>query len=87
MLSYTDVVDLLRIPLLGVIPESASVLSASNAGAPVILDGASVAAQAYLDVVRRFTGHDVPLRFLETAKRGFFNRIFGAGSEAAAYAG
>src|SRR5262249_48111323 len=86
MLSYTDVVDLLRIPLVGVIPESPSVLQSSNSGTPVILEPASVAAQAYSDLVHRFTGADVPFRFLQPAKRSFFNRIFG-GSEAAAYAG
>jgi septum site-determining protein MinD len=87
MLSYHDVVDLLRIPLAGVIPESPSVLQSSNAGAPVILDPTSVAAQAYLDLCRRFTGEEVPFRFLEPVKRSFFNRIFGGGGEAAAYAG
>jgi septum site-determining protein MinD len=86
MLSYGDVVDLLRIPLAGVIPESPSVLQSSNAGAPVILDPTSIAAQAYLDLVKRFVGQEVPFRFLEPTKRGFFNRIFGGG-EAAAYAG
>lgn len=87
MLSYNDVVDLLRINLLGVIPESPSVLQSSNSGTPVILDPSSVAAQAYMDVVNRFTGNQVPFRFLQAAKRGFFNRIFGGGGEAAAYAG
>lgn len=86
MLSCEDVVDLLRIPLAGVIPESPSVLQSSNAGAPVIFDPTSVAAQAYLDLVRRFTGQEVPFRFLEPVKRGFFNRIFGGG-DVAAYAG
>jgi septum site-determining protein MinD len=86
MLSYKDVVDLLGIPLVGVIPESATVLSSSNAGSPVILDPASDAAQAYMDLVRRFVGEDLPHRFLEPVKRGFFSRIFG-GSAEAAYAG
>ncbi len=86
MLSYKDVVELLGIPLVGVIPESAAVLSASNAGAPVILDPTSEAAQAYLDLVRRFVGEELPHRFLEPVKRSFFSRIFGGGQEAA-YAG
>jgi len=87
MLSHQDVVDLLRIPLAGVIPESPSVLQSSNAGSPVVFDPSSVAAQAYLDLVRRFVGEEVPFRFLQPSKRGFFNRIFGGGGEAAAYAG
>lgn len=86
MLSYKDVVELLGIPLVGVIPESATVLSSSNAGSPVILDPTSDAAQAYMDLVRRFVGEELPHRFLEPAKRGFFSRLFG-GSAEAAYAG
>jgi septum site-determining protein MinD len=83
MLAYKDVLDLLGIPLLGVIPESPAVLQASNAGTPVVLDQTSDAAQAYLDVVHRFLGEERPHRFLDQAKKGFFSRIFG-GSEATA---
>jgi septum site-determining protein MinD len=83
MLAYQDVLELLGIPLLGVIPESTAVLQSSNAGMPVVLDQTSDAAQAYLDVVRRFCGEERPHRFLESAKRGFFSRIFG-GQEATA---
>jgi septum site-determining protein MinD len=86
MLSYKDVLDLLGIPLVGVIPESQTVLSASNSGTPVILDPTSDAAQAYMDLVRRFVGEDLPHRFLEPAKRGFFSRLFGGGTSPA-YAG
>ena len=85
MLSHRDVLELLGIPLLGVIPESPAVLQSSNAGMPVIFDQTADAAQAYLDVVHRFLGEERPHRFLEP-KRGFFSRVFG-GDEAATYAG
>ncbi|WP_437626954.1 septum site-determining protein MinD [Sorangium sp. So ce1151] len=77
MLAHQDVLELLGIPLLGVIPESTAVLQASNAGTPVVLDPTSDAAQAYLDVVQRFLGEERPHRFLEATKKGFFSRIFG----------
>jgi septum site-determining protein MinD len=77
MLSVTDVEEILAIPLLGVIPESKSVLAASNSGEPVILDDASDAGQAYDDAVARLLGEDLPHRFLTPAKKGFFARIFG----------
>jgi septum site-determining protein MinD len=86
MLSYKDVVDLLGIPFVGVIPESPAVLQSSNAGVPVVFEPTTDAAQAYLDLVRRFVGEERPHRFLEPVKRGFFSRIFG-GDEQAAYAG
>ncbi|HZU84851.1 MAG TPA: septum site-determining protein MinD [Polyangiaceae bacterium] len=86
MLSYKDVLELLGIPLVGVIPDSPAVLQSSNAGTPVIFDQTTDAAQAYMDLVHRFVGEERPHRFLEPAKRGFFSRIFGM-EEASTYAG
>ncbi|MDH3326593.1 MAG: septum site-determining protein MinD [Gammaproteobacteria bacterium] len=77
MLSIDDVKDLLGIPLIGVIPESESVLSASNSGVPVIHDIDSNSGQAYADVVDRFMGVNLPLRFLNVEKKGLLSRIFG----------
>ncbi len=78
MLSVEDVKDILAIDLLGVIPESQSVLSASNAGLPVILDEESDAGRAYRDAVARLLGEERPHRFLEPEKKGFLGRIFGS---------
>jgi len=77
MLSVEDVQELLSIPLIGVIPESEAVLSASNSGVPVIHDEPSSSGQAYTDVVSRFMGEDKPMRFLEAEKKGLLKRIFG----------
>ncbi len=77
MLSVADVLELLGIPLLGVIPESKAVLQSSNKGAPAILDETTDVAQAYLDVVSRFVGQDRQHRFIEDEKRSFFGRLFG----------
>src|SRR5262252_9123120 len=77
MLSVADVLELLGIPLLGVIPESKAVLQSSNKGTPAVLDESTDVAQAYLDVVSRFLGQDRQHRFIEDEKRGFFGRLFG----------
>jgi septum site-determining protein MinD len=77
MLSVGDVLELLGIPLLGVIPESKAVLQSSNKGMPAILDEESDVAQAYMDVVYRFLGEDRQHRFIEEEKRSFFGRLFG----------
>ncbi|QAU33477.1 septum site-determining protein MinD [Janthinobacterium sp. 17J80-10] len=77
MLSYTDVQEILRIPLLGIIPESESVLHASNQGNPAIHMAGSDVAQAYQDVVARFLGEELPLRFTDYEKPGLLKRIFG----------
>lgn len=78
MLSVHDVQEILSIPLLGVIPESQSVLKASNSGEPVILDQESDAGQAYADTVARLLGQEKEFRFLEEEKKGFFSRLFGS---------
>lgn len=76
MLSYTDVQEILRIPLLGIIPESDSVLHASNQGNPAIhIDGSDVS-EAYKDVVGRFLGEELPLRFANYEKAGLLSRLF-----------
>jgi len=77
MLKLDDIREILAIPLLGVIPESESVLRASNTGTPVIMDNESNAGQAYADAVSRFLGDDVPHRFLEAERKGLFRRLFG----------
>ncbi|MBU2970621.1 septum site-determining protein MinD [Pseudoalteromonas sp. C2R02] len=77
MLSVEDVQDILAIDLLGVIPESPSVLSASNSGQPVILDTESDAGKAYQDAIDRLLGEDIDYRFLQVRKKGLLKRIFG----------
>ena len=77
MLSVQDICDILRIPLIGVIPESQNVLQASNAGEPVIHQQDTTAAEAYKDVIARLLGENREMRFLEAEKKGFFKRLFG----------
>ena len=77
MLSLEDIQDILRIPLIGVIPESESVLQASNQGTPAINLPNTDVSEAYKDVVSRFLGEDKPMRFIDAQKPGFFKRIFG----------
>ncbi|CAM3806576.1 septum site-determining protein MinD [Xenorhabdus thuongxuanensis] len=77
MLSMEDVLEILCIPLLGVIPEDQSVLRSSNQGEPVILDKDSDAGKAYEDTVLRLLGEERPFRFIEEEKKGFLKRLFG----------
>jgi septum site-determining protein MinD len=70
MLKVEDVLEILAIPLLGVIPQDDSVLQASNVGMPVVLDERSKAGQAYTDAVRRLAGEQIEMRFTAPAKKG-----------------
>ncbi len=76
MMSVSDVKEILGIDVIGVVPESQDVLSASNAGTPVILNQGSDVAHAYDDAVSRLLGGDVALRFIDEPKKGIFTRIF-----------
>lgn len=78
MLSYGDVQEILKVPLLGVIPESQRVLESSNAGVPAIHAKESDVAKAYSDAIDRFLGKEVPLRFVQAEKTGFFARMLGS---------
>jgi septum site-determining protein MinD len=77
MLTIEDVLDILSIPLLGVIPESREVLRASNIGTPVTLaNPASAPARAYRDAARRLTGELLPMT-VPADRAGLFGRLFG----------
>jgi septum site-determining protein MinD len=77
MLSLSDIQEILRIPLIGVVPESESVLDASNQGLPAVHLKGSDVSEAYKDVVGRFLGEDRPMRFVDAPKPSFLKRMFG----------
>ncbi|MBK1780283.1 septum site-determining protein MinD [Advenella sp. WQ 585] len=77
MLSLQDIEDILRIKLIGVVPESEAVLQASNAGMPAIHLKDTDVAEAYQDIVARYLGEEKPLRFTEYEKPGLLKRLFG----------
>jgi septum site-determining protein MinD len=74
-LSLDDIGDLLGLELVGVIPESKSVLTSCNVGQPVYLSESN-AGGAYQDMVKRFLDQDVPMRFVDAEQPGFFDRFF-----------
>jgi septum site-determining protein MinD len=77
MLCVDDVLDILCIPLLGIIPESKDVLQASNLGTPVTLNNPkSAPARAYSDAARRLRGELVPL-VVPTDKDTLLSKLFG----------
>jgi septum site-determining protein MinD len=73
MLKKEDVLEILSIPLLGIIPESGEVVRASNLGTPVTLGNPnSAAARAYTDAARRLNGDAI----VTSDKRGLFSKLF-----------
>jgi septum site-determining protein MinD len=77
MLRPEDVLEILSIPLLGIIPENEEVLRASNLGSPVtIRSPKSAPARAYHDAAQRLMGVDVPIA-IPNDRNGFLNKLFG----------
>jgi septum site-determining protein MinD len=74
MLSTDDVLDILAIPLIGIIPEDEGILVSTNRGAPAAMDDKNRAGQAFRNIARRLRGEDVPFLPLED-NRGFFQKL------------
>jgi len=78
MLKVDDVLEILSIPLLGIVPESPEVLRASNLGTPVTLsDAQSAPARAYADAARRLMGQTIPMSVPTDRSKGLLNKFFG----------
>jgi septum site-determining protein MinD len=77
MLKVEDVLEILSIPLIGIIPESEEVLKASNVGAPVTINNpASTPARAYLDAARRLRGDHVEM-IVPSDRKSILGKLFG----------
>jgi septum site-determining protein MinD len=74
MLSSDDVLDVLAIPLIGVIPEDETILVSTNRGWPAAMDEKSRAGQAFRNIARRLQGEEVPFMSLED-NRNVFQRL------------
>lgn len=75
MMKVEDILEILSIPLLGIVPESPTVLSASNVGMPVVLNKESNAGAAYADAVSRLMGEQIEMKVLGPERRGLLYRL------------
>lgn len=75
MLSPEDVLDLLAVPLLGIVPEDEAVIVATNRGLAVVLDEKSRAGRAFRNIALRLMGKEVPNENWEMAET-FWSRLW-----------
>ena len=76
MLKVEDVLEILSIPLLGVVPESEEVLRASNLGSPIThCNAESPAARAYYEAARRLRGESLPITF-PSERKSLLSQLF-----------
>ncbi len=64
MMSSRDVVDILAIPLIGIVPDDENVVIATNQGEPLVGNN-TLAGQAYQNICYRVLGKEVPFLDLE----------------------
>ena len=75
MMTSKDVVDILAIPLIGIVPDDENVVIATNQGEPLVGTG-TPAGMAYSNICERIMGKDVP--FLQMEKSiSFWTKISG----------
>ena len=74
MLGIEDILELLAVDLIGIIPEDENVITSTNRGMPIALDGKTRAGQAFRNIARRLKGDDVPFLNLEE-QGGFLGRL------------
>jgi septum site-determining protein MinD len=61
MLNREDILEILAIPLIGMVPDHEDVIKTANRGAPAAFDANSVVGEAYRRIARRIAGEkDVP---------------------------
>ena len=75
MLSVEDIVEILRAPLLGVVPEEPKLVDFTNRGEPIVLENYP-ASRALMDIARRIAGEEVPMVY-HGQKKGLLERLFG----------
>ncbi|ANV83384.1 septum site-determining protein MinD [Picosynechococcus sp. PCC 7003] len=77
MMSVEDVLEILAIPLLGIIPDDKQVIVSSNRGEPLVLGDKQndLPATAFMNIARRLEGEKVPLLNLMAHQEGFLARI------------
>lgn len=76
MLSIDDVLEILSLPLIGIVPESEAVLKASNLGTPITLsEPADPTAKAYMDAAKRLLGETFEMT-VPKPKKGLLSQLF-----------
>lgn len=76
MLSVKDIEEILKTPIIGVVPDEDNLVDFTNRGTPIVLDEKYDASKAFMDIARRITGEDVPLKFYGE-KKGLLRFLFG----------
>lgn len=73
-LSLQEAIDILSLPLLGVVYDDVSMIASNNKGMPVFYDVTSPIKDCFKRIARRLNGEDVPYQFKK--KKKMLGRLF-----------
>ena len=76
MMSVEDIQEILKVPVLGVVPYEDKMVDFTNRGVPIVLEEKYNASKDFMDIARRLNGEEVPLKFYGE-KKGFLSFLFG----------
>jgi len=77
MLSVDDVLNILALPLIGIVPDDEEIITSTNEGEPIFYNKNSMAGEAYRRITKRILGEDISFMEIKPKKVGFFKRLFG----------
>lgn len=72
-ITNSDVIDILGIPLLGIVYEDEEISKSNNKGVPLILNNKSIINKCYLNISKRLNGESVGIA---KYKKNLFEKIF-----------
>lgn len=72
-ISNSDIIDILGIPLLGIVYEDEEIAKSNNKGTPLVLNDRSIINKCYLNISRRLNGESVGIY---KYKRNIFEKLF-----------
>lgn len=76
MLGVGDILDLLAIPLIGIVPDDEQIIVSTNRGEPLVLSAQnSLPAIAIKNIARRVEGEEVPYLDLTAAQENLISRL------------
>jgi septum site-determining protein MinD len=76
MMSVEDVLELLGVPLIGVVPDDERVIVATNRGEPLVLgEEESLPAMAFTNIAKRLEGEKVPFLDLMSSQENILSRL------------
>lgn len=76
MMSVEDVLELLGVPLIGVIPDDEKVIVATNKGEPLVInESESIPGMTFLNIAKRLAGEKVPFIDLMNLNENLISRL------------